>query len=162
MPAGLTACVLLPPPLLLLVTCMMRASLALPFHQTPSHCHMTHSRALHRMVRMLAAGLVEVGHGRTSPEQLRAILKGGQRDRLPEAAPPHGLYLMRVFYDELPEEVPPELREAALTRGVGARRLKQLSTSSGGSEGGEGESSSDEGEGMGARDRDIEDDDDLQ
>jgi hypothetical protein len=48
------------------------------------------------MVRLLAAGLVEVGHGRVTPLQLQGILRKGQRDALPEAAPPHGLYLMQV------------------------------------------------------------------
>lgn len=59
-----------------------------------------------RMVRMLVASLVEVGHGRLSPGQIGQILESGDRGRLPEAAPPHGLYLMRVMYD-LPEGVQP-------------------------------------------------------
>lgn len=50
------------------------------------------------MVRMLAAGLVEVGHGRLSPAGLRELLEAADRSRLPEAAPPHGLYLARVLY----------------------------------------------------------------
>ena len=56
------------------------------------------------MVRMLVAALTEVGHGRLAPAQIKQILESGDRGRLPEAAPPHGLYLMRVLY-ELPEGV---------------------------------------------------------
>lgn len=54
---------------------------------------------LYRMVRLIAAALVEVGHGRLSPLELRDLLESGDRSRLPiAAAPPHGLCLHRVFY----------------------------------------------------------------
>ncbi|GIL44170.1 hypothetical protein Vafri_1700 [Volvox africanus] len=53
---------------------------------------------LYRMVRMLAAGLVEVGHRRLTPAGLRELLQRADRSALPEAAPPHGLYLARVHY----------------------------------------------------------------
>lgn len=50
-----------------------------------------------RMVRLIAAGLVEVGHGRVSPQQFRKQLEAGSRAALQvEAAPPHGLYLRKV------------------------------------------------------------------
>jgi hypothetical protein len=63
---------------------------------------------LYRMVRMLVAALVEVGHGRMTPAQVVAVLQSGDRARLPEAAPPHGLYLMRVLYEgDLPDGVVP-------------------------------------------------------
>lgn len=49
------------------------------------------------MVRLIAAGLVEVGHGRVSPQQFRKQLEAGSRAALQvEAAPPHGLYLRKV------------------------------------------------------------------
>jgi hypothetical protein len=49
------------------------------------------------MVRLIVAGLVEVGHGRMSAAQLQQVLQAGDRSRLPvEAAPPHGLYLSKV------------------------------------------------------------------
>jgi len=63
---------------------------------------------LYRMVRMIAAALVEVGHRRISAEKLRSILEAADRKALPEAAPPHGLYLMRVWY--------PEARDGMLAR----------------------------------------------
>ncbi|KXZ49697.1 hypothetical protein GPECTOR_20g554 [Gonium pectorale] len=53
---------------------------------------------LYRMVRMLAAGLVEVGHRRLSPAGLAQLLARADRSALPEAAPPHGLYLSAVHY----------------------------------------------------------------
>ncbi|KAG2429559.1 hypothetical protein HXX76_010794 [Chlamydomonas incerta] len=53
---------------------------------------------LYRMVRMLAAGLVEVGHGRITPQGLRKLLERGDRSALPEAAPPTGLVLAAVHY----------------------------------------------------------------
>ncbi|PNH02099.1 tRNA pseudouridine synthase A, partial [Tetrabaena socialis] len=58
---------------------------------------------LYRMVRMLAAGLVEVGHRRLSPQGLQQLLEGADRTALPEAAPPHGLYLQAVHYKGDPD-----------------------------------------------------------
>ncbi|MEW5308600.1 MAG: hypothetical protein WDW38_000545 [Sanguina aurantia] len=55
---------------------------------------------LYRMVRMLAAALVEVGHHRMTPGKLQQALQQGDRALLPEAAPPHGLYLRRVWFPE--------------------------------------------------------------
>ena len=52
---------------------------------------------LFRMVRLITAGLVEVGHGRITPAQFKKLLAKGDRLGLPvEAAPPHGLYLEEV------------------------------------------------------------------
>ncbi|KAG2488767.1 hypothetical protein HYH03_012765 [Edaphochlamys debaryana] len=54
---------------------------------------------LYRMVRMLAAGLVEVGHRRITPAGLAEALAAADRSALPiEAAPPHGLVLSRVHF----------------------------------------------------------------
>lgn len=51
------------------------------------------------MVRLIAAGLVEVGHARISPAQFKKLLDAGDRAALPvEAAPPHGLYLQQVGF----------------------------------------------------------------
>lgn len=50
-----------------------------------------------RMVRLIAAALVEVGHGRMTPAQLKRVLDAGNRAALTiEAAPAHGLYLQQV------------------------------------------------------------------
>ncbi len=53
---------------------------------------------------MLVAALVEVGHGRMTPRQVGQLLESGDRGKLPEAAPPQGLYLLKVLY-ELPPGV---------------------------------------------------------
>lgn len=50
-----------------------------------------------RMVRLIAAGLVEVGQGRLSAAQFKKLLDVGDRALLKvEAAPPHGLCLEEV------------------------------------------------------------------
>ncbi|KAF8072846.1 truA1 [Scenedesmus sp. PABB004] len=77
--------------------------------------HLEGSGFLYRMVRVIAAGLVEVGHGRLRPAQFKQLLDAGDRARLEvEAAPPHGLVLERVLY-ELPPGVDASLL-AALPR----------------------------------------------
>lgn len=40
---------------------------------------LSHLFAACRQVRMLAAGLVEVGHGRMSPQQLAEVMESGDR-----------------------------------------------------------------------------------
>ncbi len=46
-------------------------------------------------------------------EDMGKLLTLGDRTRLPEAAPPTGLYLQSVFY-ELPQGLPPELAQASM------------------------------------------------
>ena len=53
---------------------------------------------LKHMVRNIAGTLVEVGHGRRSPESLTALLEGRDRTRAGPTAPAHGLCLDQVFY----------------------------------------------------------------
>lgn len=52
----------------------------------------------HQMVRSIVALLVEVGRGRVDPDQVAAILEGGDRSRAKGVAPPHGLTLVAVEY----------------------------------------------------------------
>lgn len=61
---------------------------------------------LHRMVRRLVALLVEVGAGRIEPEQAERILAEPGQVWQGRIAPPHGLCLEAVIYDEVPAEVP--------------------------------------------------------
>ncbi|KAI8476479.1 MAG: pseudouridine synthase [Monoraphidium minutum] len=91
---------------------------------------------LYRMVRMLVTALVEVGHRRLTPAQAASILESGDRGRLPEAAPPQGLYLMQVLY-ELPDGVEPLLR---------GRRGRGGGEEGGGESGGGGGAEDDDGE----------------
>jgi tRNA pseudouridine38-40 synthase len=55
---------------------------------------------LYNMVRAIAGTLIHVGRGRWSPEDMRRILVNGDRTHAGETAPPQGLYLMRVGYDD--------------------------------------------------------------
>ncbi len=54
---------------------------------------------LRNMVRIIAGTLVDVGDGRFTPDQIAEILAGGDRTRGGQTAPPHGLELMKVFYE---------------------------------------------------------------
>jgi tRNA pseudouridine38-40 synthase len=53
---------------------------------------------LYKMVRSIAGALVKVGEGRSSPEEVRAILAAKQRTAAVLTAPPQGLFLEKVFY----------------------------------------------------------------
>ncbi len=53
---------------------------------------------LYHMVRNMAGALVDVGMGRKSPQQIKEILKGGDRRKLGATAPAQGLCLEEVFY----------------------------------------------------------------
>ncbi len=53
---------------------------------------------LYRMVRSLAGALIRTGEGKLSPGRVKELLD--EKERTPEipTAPPHGLFLDRVFY----------------------------------------------------------------
>jgi tRNA pseudouridine38-40 synthase len=53
---------------------------------------------LYKMVRSIAGALVKVGEGRSSPEEVRAILLSRKRTEAVLTAPPQGLFLDKVFY----------------------------------------------------------------
>ncbi len=55
---------------------------------------------LYKMIRCLIGTLEWAGAGKLTPEQVTAILEAKNRLAAPETAPPNGLFLMRVFYDE--------------------------------------------------------------
>ncbi len=64
---------------------------------------------LKHMVRNLVGTLVEVGHGKRSPDSLRELLESGDRTKAGPTAPPHGLVLDEVFY--LPGNANPHATE---------------------------------------------------
>jgi len=55
---------------------------------------------LRHMVRNIVGQLVLVGQGRCNLDELRAIVAARERGRAGPPAPPHGLCLMRVEYEE--------------------------------------------------------------
>jgi len=57
-------------------------------------------RFLKQMVRAIVGTLVEVGHGKRTPGSLRDIMAAKDRTAAGRTAPAHGLYLIRVDYDD--------------------------------------------------------------
>jgi tRNA pseudouridine38-40 synthase len=55
---------------------------------------------LYNMVRALAGTLIDVGRGKLAPRDVAAILEGRDRRRSGPTAPPQGLYLVSVQYEE--------------------------------------------------------------
>lgn len=55
---------------------------------------------LKNMVRSIVGTLVEVGRGKWSPEDVKGALDARDRTKAGPTAPPHGLYLVEVYYDE--------------------------------------------------------------
>ncbi|MGH2987256.1 MAG: tRNA pseudouridine(38-40) synthase TruA [Solirubrobacterales bacterium] len=53
---------------------------------------------MRNQVRVLVGTMLEVGAGRRSIDDFRALLEGAPRERGGETAPPHGLYLVGVSY----------------------------------------------------------------
>lgn len=63
------------------------------------------NRFLHGMVRRLIGTLLQVGTGKLSPQAFREILESGDRNHVGFKAPPHGLFLERVYYDTSEEDI---------------------------------------------------------
>ena len=55
---------------------------------------------IQQMVRSLVGTLVYVGEGRRSPDEMPAILEARDRSQAGPVAPPHGLCLVTVEYDD--------------------------------------------------------------
>lgn len=55
---------------------------------------------LYNMVRIMAGSLIDVAHGRKSPEEISEALVTGKRSSAGFTAPPDGLYLCEVLYGE--------------------------------------------------------------
>jgi tRNA pseudouridine38-40 synthase len=66
---------------------------------------------LPHQMRRTVGPLVEVGRGRMTVEQLQCLLDAAKPSSAQPAAPPQGLYLMRVEYDELDFGLGAEERE---------------------------------------------------
>ena len=55
---------------------------------------------LHHMVRTIVGTLVECGWGKRAPNEIVTILEARDRTAAGHNAPPHGLYLAGVRYDD--------------------------------------------------------------
>ncbi|MDC3378973.1 tRNA pseudouridine(38-40) synthase TruA [Planctomycetota bacterium] len=58
------------------------------------------SSFLYKMVRTIAGTLVQVGKGKQQPDAIERILAAKERKEAGPTAPPQGLFLVRVFYNE--------------------------------------------------------------
>ncbi len=54
---------------------------------------------LYKMIRCMVGAIEAAGAGAIPPDGIDAILAAGDRAAAPDTAPPHGLFLDRVFYD---------------------------------------------------------------
>ena len=64
------------------------------------HVIFTGDRFLKQMVRAIVGTLVEIGQGKRFPQDMKKILEAQDRRAAGKTAPPHGLYLMNVEYNE--------------------------------------------------------------
>lgn len=55
---------------------------------------------LYNMVRIMVGTLVEVGTGKRSPESVREVIASCDRQNAGFTAPPQGLYLKKIFFEE--------------------------------------------------------------
>ena len=55
---------------------------------------------LYNMVRIIVGTLVEVGQGRRSPESIKEAIEAKDRTLAGHTAPPCGLFLSRIYFDE--------------------------------------------------------------
>ena len=55
---------------------------------------------LYKMIRCLMGTLMFAGAGKLSPDAVTRILECRDRSSAPDTAPPQGLFLMKVFYDQ--------------------------------------------------------------
>ena len=56
---------------------------------------------LYNMVRIITGTLVEVGQGKRVPNEMKAIIEAAHRPAAGHTAPPNGLYLAEVYYEEI-------------------------------------------------------------
>ena len=62
------------------------------------YIELTGNGFLYNMVRIIAGTLVDVGMGKTEPDEIPAIIESGDRMRAGRTLPPNGLFLLKVEY----------------------------------------------------------------
>ena len=53
---------------------------------------------MYNMVRIIAGTIVDVGMGKIKPEEISQIIEAKDRSKAGKTLPPHGLYLVEVYY----------------------------------------------------------------
>lgn len=73
-------------------------SLTFEWHGDELHMVIEGNGFLYNMVRIIAGTLWEVGIGKRTSENVSEVIASRNRDLAGKTAPPHGLYLEKVFY----------------------------------------------------------------
>ena len=73
-------------------------SLDFEWHGEELHMVIEGNGFLYNMVRIIAGTLWEVGIGNRTPSNLKDVIASMDRGKAGKTAPPHGLYLEKVFY----------------------------------------------------------------
>lgn len=73
-------------------------SITIDFHGDELHMAIEGNGFLYNMVRIIAGTLWEVGIGKRTPQNVQKIIESNDRKIAGKTAPPHGLYLERVYY----------------------------------------------------------------
>jgi tRNA pseudouridine38-40 synthase len=60
--------------------------------------HISADRFLRNMVRAIVGTLIDIGHGKMHPEEMRTILASKNRSKAGTSVPAHGLYLTQIQY----------------------------------------------------------------
>lgn len=60
---------------------------------------LTGSGFLYNMVRIISGTLIDVGNGKIKPEDVKNIIEEGDRTKAGKTLPPHGLFLVKVEYN---------------------------------------------------------------
>ena len=63
--------------------------------------HITGDGFLRQMVRILAGTVIEVGQGKRDPVSIQTALMEGDRTKAGMTAPAHGLFLEKIYYQQL-------------------------------------------------------------
>ena len=69
-------------------------------HEAEITISVTGNGFLYNMVRIIAGTLVDIGLGRIKPESTADIIAGCERSKAGHTAPPQGLYMAEVYFDE--------------------------------------------------------------
>ena len=68
-------------------------------HDGKIEIELTGDGFLYNMVRIICGTIVDVGLGKINENEIENIILSGDRTRASKTLPPHGLYLMRVYYE---------------------------------------------------------------